>query len=143
MALRITAPTKKEFILERTDAAIPTEGGPTTITVRQATQGDNELRNELFAKFQREYNNEGGVKVTQDISFDAIRRREVYLTLCSTNIAAEDGSALFKFNSNGRLTDEVAFRRAWSLLESITADEIHEKVLEMNPNWRSDGGEGL
>ena len=143
MALKLTAPVKKEFILEKTDAAWPSEGGATTITIRQATQGDNELRNELFARFQREYDNAGGVRVTQDISFDAIRRREVYLTLCGCNITNENGDSLFKFGPNGRLTDEVAFRRAWSNLEPITADEIHEKVLEMNPMWRSDGGEAL
>jgi hypothetical protein len=141
MALKLTAPIKKEFILEKTDEAIPSEGEPTTVTIRQATQGDNEFRNELFAKFQREYDTAGGVKVTQDISFDSIRRREVYLTLCGCNIMGENGESLFKFNAAGKLTDEVAFRRAWSQLEAITANEIHEKVLEMNPMWRSDGGE--
>ena len=133
MPILLRAPIKKQFHLEKSDAELGVTDGATMVTIRQATQGDYELRNDLTSEFKREYD---GVliRVVQRISFDDIKRREVFLTLCACNIISEGKKPLFRFD-NGKLRDEVEFRDAWYKLEPIIADEIHEKVLEMNPLW--------
>lgn len=134
MPLTVSKPVKKEFHLAKTDERFGITDGATMITVRQAAQGDHELRNDLTAEFKREYDGTT-IRVVQRISFDDIRRREVFLTLCACNIMAPGGKKpLFHFE-NGRLQDEVAFRSAWSQLDPYVADEIHEKVLEVNELW--------
>ena len=139
MALKLSAPLVKEFALTEADEAAGTTGEPTAISVRQAENGEVEQRNELFSSFQREYIQDA-VKVTQDISFDQVRRKEVFLTLAACNIQTEDGKQLFIFK-NGRLENETAFSRAWSKLPPAYAEAIHLKVLEMNPMWKPEVGE--
>jgi len=142
MPIQLGAPKKKEFVLVESDLALGnTEAGavPTKITIRQATQGDIELRNALFADFTREYDGRM-VKVVQHISYDDIRRLEVFLTLCACNLLDSKGEPLFNFTGE-KLVDQVTFKRAWASLEPVIAIEIGEKVLEMNPIWRPDMGE--
>jgi hypothetical protein len=144
MPIQLSAPKKKDFTLVESDKALENTGDAavaTVITVRQATQGDVEQRNTLFADFTREYDGRM-VKVTQKISYDDIRRLEVFLTLCACNIINEKGDPLFKF-VNERLTDKNAFDRAWAALPPVVAIEIGDKVLEMNPLWVPTSGEGL
>lgn len=138
MAPKLKMPLKKEFVLEKSSGELGLEEGdtPALVTIRQGRQGDTELRNDLDAEFRREYDGRT-VKVIQRISFDDLRRREVFLTLCACNILDEDGkSPLFKFE-NGRLKDEGEFTAAWSKLPPAVANEIHEKVMVMNPDWNS------
>jgi hypothetical protein len=142
MPIQLSAPKKKEFILTRSDEALGNVGEdkiPTTVTIRQAIQGDVELRNALFTDFTREYDGRI-VKVTQRISYDDIRRLEIFLTLCGCNIDNDKGEPLFKF-ANERLTDRGAFEKAWATLPPVIAIEIGEKVLEMNPLWSQELGE--
>ena len=141
MPFQLSAPKKKEFQLEKSDEALGNTGKesvPTTVLIRQATQGDVELRNALFADFTREYDGRM-VKVTQRISYDDIRRLEVFLTLCACNIINAKGDPLFVFN-NERVADRVAFDRAWATLPPVVAIELGEKVLEMNPLWSPEAG---
>ena len=134
MPIQLKSPLKKEFHLEKSDKELETDDGATMIAVRQATQGGHELRNELFSEFKREYDG-AKISVVQRISFDDIRRREVFLTLCACNIMDESGKKpLFKFD-NGNPTNEADFNKAWGKLQPVIANEIHEKVLEMNPLW--------
>jgi hypothetical protein len=143
MPIQLATPKKKEFVLEKSDEALGNTGDavePTKIVVRQATQGDVELRNALFADFTREYDGRI-VKVVQRISYDDIRRLEVFLTLCSCNLLNAKGDSLFTF-VNDRLVDQNAFNRAWASLDPVLAIEIGEKVLEMNPLWQPEVGEG-
>ena len=138
MPIKLASPLKKEFHLEKSDAELQTEDGATMVTIRQATQGGHELRNDLFAEFKREYG-EGIIKVVQRISFDDIRRREVFLTLCACNIMDETGKKSLFIFENGGLPSETIFQKAWGKLPPIIAKEIHEKVLEMNPLWNENG----
>jgi hypothetical protein len=134
MPIQLGSPIKKEFHLDKSDAELSIKDGASMVTVCQATQGGHELRNDLFSEFKREYDG-ATIRVVQRISFDDIRRREVFLTLCACNIMDESGKKpLFTF-LNGHLSDEVVFRSAWNKLPPIIANEIHEKVLEMNPLW--------
>jgi hypothetical protein len=136
MPIKLKSPLKKEFHLIKSDAELGVDetGDPTLITVRQATQGDHELRNDLDSEFRREYDGRT-IKVVQRISFDDLRRREVFLTLCACNILDEDGKRLLFEFENGRLIDEGKFNTAWGKLPPTVADEMHEKVMEMNPLW--------
>lgn len=142
MPIQLGTPKKKKYILVESDKALgntEADSTPTEIVVRQATQGDVELRNALFADFTREYDGRM-VKVVQHISYDDIRRLEVFLTLCSCNLLDAKGEPMFTF-VNEKLIDNVAFKRAWASLEPVIAIEIGEKVLEMNPVWRPEMGE--
>ena len=134
MPLQMKSPLVKESHLEKSDAELGVTDGATMVTIRQATQGGHELRNDLFAEFKREYDG-NSIRVVQRISFDDIRRREVFLTLSACNIMDENGkNPLFTFE-NGLLKNEAVFSKAWGKLPPIVANEIHEKVLEMNPLW--------
>ena len=136
MPVRLLPATKSTYRLEKSDVEYKTDT-PTIIEVRLATQGAVEARNELFAEFKREY--EGSkVTVSQRLSFDDVRRKEVFLTLAACNIETEDGKPLFTF-SNECLDDEVKFRNAWNQLPPMVASEIHEKVLESNVVWKNLG----
>jgi len=136
MPVRLLPATKSTYRLEKSDVEYKTDT-PTIIEVRLATQGAVEARNELFAEFKREY--EGSkVTVSQRLSFDDIRRKEVFLTLAACNIETEDGKPLFAF-SNERLDDEGKFKNAWNQLPPMVASEIHEKVLESNVVWKNLG----
>jgi len=136
MPVRLLPATKSTYRLEKSDVEYKTDT-PTIIEVRLATQGAVEARNELFAEFKREY--EGSkVTVSQRLSFDDVRRKEVFLTLAACNIEAEDGKPLFTF-SNERLDDEGKFKNAWNQLPPMVASEIHEKVLESNVVWKNLG----
>jgi len=138
MPIRLISPIKKEFHLEKSDKEFDTTDGSTMVTIRQATQGDFELVRDLTSELQREYS-EGKIRYNQRISFDDIRRKQVFTTLCGSNITDETGKkSLFKFE-DGSLKDEKLFTLAWSKLPPIVAQEIHEKVLEMNPLWNEDG----
>ena len=145
MSLKLSMPLVKEFSLAEIDdkyaqlAGQPVTGEPTMIAVRQAETGGNEARNALFSRFQREYTPDT-VKVTQDISFDAVRRKEVFLTLAACNITDMNDKPLFSFR-NGHLENEDIFNKAWAQLPPLYADAIHEKVLDVNIMWRAEVGE--
>lgn len=132
-------PIEKEFVLERTDAKFGVSpDNPTKITVRQATTGENEKRDAFLSSFERSYEKADGdkvgyMRVRQSINYAQLRRLEVKLTLSSCNILNEDGSPLFQF-VNGRVVD-ATFDAAWDSLPPEAAEEIYEKVLEMNPTW--------
>jgi hypothetical protein len=141
MPLKVMSNNKKEFVLKKSDNEFSNKGEPTKVTIRQATQGDFEIRNDLFAEFKREYDGTA-IRVIQRISFDDIRRKEVFLTLCECNILddqdGDEPKELFSFK-DGRLTNEREFLSAWSKLHPSIANEIHEYVLEQNPLWKPEG----
>lgn len=146
MPYRFKLPVNKDYHLEETDEKLgitKDNGGLTMIQVRECTQGDNERRNELFAEFKRTLETDGTVVITQRISFDDIRRLEVYLALAGANLEdeaaeGEEAKPLFKFK-NGKLDGEEAFKKSWSKLPPFIADEIHKKVLDANPMWSANG----
>lgn len=145
MALKLTAPIQQDFVLERSDAKFKNEGEPTMISVRQATQGQQERRAGVFAEIQRVIENQdvfgsAAISIRQTWSMEELKRVEVFLTLAACNISGPDGKPLFKFNDNGSLKmDEGTFRDAWYQLPPSVADEIHEKVLEVNLMWSGRG----
>jgi len=125
MPVKLTAPLEKDFPLERTDLAYDNEGEPTKVTIRQATQARASLNDEL--------------QLRQKWSVEELKRIEVYLTLIGCNLEDEDGKSLFRFKSLNGHSDldmtENEFKKAWGKLPPDIAQEIHEKVLEVNLSW--------
>lgn len=139
MPYQYSAPLVKEFHLEKTDEKYKVEGDPTVVKIRQVKMGAKKLRDDLYAKFERRFDG-NTVTVSQVVSLDDVQRKEVFLTLSACNITTPEGKPLFTF-SDERLLDEDAFIKAWSKLDSDVAEEIHDKVLEMNPMWDPNLGE--
>ena len=144
MPLKLTAPIFKTFRLERTDEKYGDNGEPTTIIVRQATQSQHEERMQLFSILKREYEDERPDTMTlvQVLSLEELKRKEAKLTLGGSNIMDENGNALFKFTSGDNphvnMTEDQ-FRAAWGSLPPDVANEIHEKILEVNLMWSGQG----
>lgn len=139
MPVQLKRTIKQEYLLEMTDAKYGSEGDPTTVTIRQATQGAAESRDQLFSRVSREFTEEK-FSVSQTISSEQVKRKEAYLTLCSSNLMDENGDALFKSDKDGNLDmTENEFKVAWSKLPSDIATEIHQKVIEVNISWSAEG----
>jgi hypothetical protein len=140
----MTVPLEKEYHLVKTDKAFDVpEGEPTRVTIQQATQRAHERRAALFAQIIRETtrgDTEDVVRFIQRYSFEELKRIECYLTMVSCNILDVNGNLLFKYNSNGKISED-AFKVAWDTLIPSVAQEIHDCVLDLNIDWRPLGEE--
>ena len=146
MPLRLAAPVYKTFKI----VVDPETGeeGEFTVTIRQATRAQTEQRAEIFAETTRVWNDEnfGQIELKSHWTVAELEREEVRLTMCECDILDEDGNALFRSRQDkkGRpylAMSKAEFDRAWGMLPDEVARAIHEKVLEVNPQWRLDLGE--
>lgn len=145
MPLKLSAPIVKEFELERSDEKYGTDGKPTTIKVKQATQRQNELRQDLFAEYTQVMNlnrPDDEMQYKANWNFMKLMRKEVFLTLVDSNLQDADGKPLFNFDVDKTGTSwlamtEADFERAWGKLPDDICREIHEKVLEVNLTWQN------
>jgi hypothetical protein len=141
MPLRLSAPVIKDFLLDRTDKMHSVDDGiPTKVTIKQASQIDNERRSQVLAKNTRILDEDPSrIKIQSDWSVEELKRMEVRLTLVGCNIEAEDGKALFKFKADGGIPsldmNDLEFERAWGKLPGDIANEIYLHVLEVNFDW--------
>lgn len=144
MPLKISLPIEKDFILERSDLAYDNDGEPTRVTIRQATQAQNEKRSHIYSEVTNVINRgledmNAEVQLRQHWSLEELKRMEVFLTLVDCNILDENGSQLFRFRSDGKRQvlhmTAREFAEAFGKLPQDIALEIHEKVLEVNPSW--------
>lgn len=144
MPFKIIPPTIQSHNLEKTDAHFGSskKGGPTSITVRQASTGDVERRDDLFAEYKKTLSKNGDMTLSQRLSWHDIRRTQVFLTLASCNIIDENGDPLFIFLNN-RLPDETKFTQQWSKLDPMISNEIGELVVKTNPMWTNTFEESL
>lgn len=144
MPIQLVAPVEKDFVLERTDLAYECEGEPTKVTIRQATQAQNERRSYIHSEVTQIINAQSTLaaelQLRQKWSIEELKRVEVYLTLIGCNLLGVDGKPLFVFKSNNGTAEldmtENQFRTAWGSLPVDIAQEIHEKVLEVNLSWQ-------
>lgn len=141
MAMRLKTPEQKQFPLDIADPS-----GATYVTIRQATQLEQEMRAELWATSSRILRDRVGpeIELRQRISLPEIMRKEIFLTLCACNIEDENGQPLFQFSTDTqtgrtRPVSEPEFEKAFGKLPLAVAYEIHNKVLQLNPSW---GGQG-
>lgn len=149
MPLKLNAPIVQTFILEKTDKKYGSKDEePTTVTLRKATQGQHEHRQQLFATLERRFNDLAPeqTSLVQTANTEELKRLEARLTLVASNILRDDGKKpLFysKKSKDGLAELDMSysdFDSAWALLPPDVAAEIHEKVLELNPMWGPRGG---
>jgi hypothetical protein len=135
-------PIMESFVLE----SDPT--GETTVTVRQAREGENIERGEMFAKTNRIYDDAliGEVKLQTEYNQRKLRRKEAYLTLASlSGIYTEDdkGKKTEWFISgetdNGpsikAAMSETSFNNRWNMLPTAVVNEIGKLIHQVNPDW--------
>ena len=139
MPLDITAPERKSFRLERTDALFGIDDDEaTTIVIVQARVKQNSERSQLFREIKREY--EGTrERLIMDLPMYNLVLKQIYLTLVDCNLTAE-GKELFRFKKNSKGEDVLDMRWeqfvvATGCLQESVLQEINEKVLEVNPHW--------
>lgn len=135
MPLKLVAPINKEFILTETDKKFENDGEPTRICVRQVSQEGIERRNNLYNEYTFERTSENSERTIQKFSYEVVKRLEVYLALTSCNILDTNDKDLFRFKNDKLNMSENEFRDNWGKLDPITCNEIHEKVVEVNPLW--------
>lgn len=119
--------------------------GEATVTIRQATNGDNTRRFELTEKQQWSRDNDGSA-LTVIWNPGKIARLDAYLTLVGADLEDEDGNPLFQFQrykdgSQYLAMSQDAFNKVWDALPSELAAEIHEHILDCNPQWDTSSGE--
>lgn len=136
-------PVTQLFTLVKTDEAYGNEQAetdPTTCVIRQASNGDNEKRSQMWDIVNHKFSLEDGNMVMQTIDYGKLRRLEVFLTLADCNFLANDGKPMFRFK-DGRLDmTQDEFDRAWgSVTDKTFCDEVHEKVIEVNTTWNTTG----
>jgi len=143
MAKTIGQPLERTIPLEVWD-----DSKETFVSVRQARQHEQEKHDNLFAETTRVWNTgDERVEIKQRVSQGEVMRTEAYLTLTDCNVAEDDGSPVFRFkrDSNGRSMLDMTpqqFEDAWGKLPHELADEIHDKVREVNPQWGPGGKVG-
>ncbi len=122
--------------------------GEALVVVRQATEGENIDRNEMFAKTRRVYN-DGNTEVVleQDYNIRKLRRKEAYLTLASaTGFLDDKGTEMFRSDDKGdgprvrAAMQEGAFNAAWNKLPAPVVEEIIAQVYVTNPEWNPNAG---
>jgi|WetSurSiteA1Bulk_404760.scaffolds.fasta_scaffold08291_2 hypothetical protein len=146
MGLRLSPPIEKTFTLEEIDKKY---GGDThtVITIRQASQMQHEKRQDLWATMKSRFlTGEPGMEITQRFSIPELMRVEVYLTMTDCNIEDEDGKMLFTFKQDNKGRQFIAmdagrFAEAWGKLPPDVCLAIHDKVIEVNPDWEFGPGE--
>jgi len=144
MPLKLKVPTEETFTLDKSDKLYGTDGEPTRVTIRQATQAQNEKRSRVFSEVQRIMGlqqDDSSYKLQQNWSNEELKRMEAFLTLVDCNLLDENDDPLFKFKkskSDGKQYLDMttqSFAEAWGKLPPIIAQEIHDKVLEVNLTW--------
>jgi len=150
MALQLTAPIEKTEELEETNKLYPPSEGeePTRVTIKQASQAENERRQDQFSDIHTElsYDTSGRQVVVsrEKHNVEAMKRLDAFLTLVDTNIVViEKGKKkpepLFKFEDGELKMTEAEFKEAWGKLPVSVTDEIHSKIVKVNPDWSRRG----
>ena len=149
MALKLIAPIYETFTPDKSDEKYGAETS-TSIVVKQARQHEHTRRPSTFSIIEPRVStiDSDEISYVQRFSFAELARLETYLTLCSCDILMEDGNPLFpsKTGNNDRPKldmTESQFNQSWGMLLPDIAAEIHEYVLQVNPQWRGKEGEGL
>lgn len=147
MPVKIAAPITKVFILEETDKRYAVEGPASTVTIKQAREHEHIIRQGYFAKLEQRWSGVQPQEVTvvQNLGLEELARLEARLTVIDCNLEDENGKRLFNTSSEPgaqKLAMSAAqFEEAWGKLPLDVAEEIHKKVLEMNPQWGGQRGE--
>jgi hypothetical protein len=149
MPLKLTAPLYETYTLDKSDERYGDPNEPTIVIVRQASQGEHEMRQSMFSTLEQKWKQLEPDEVTlvQRISMEELKKLEVHLTLCECNMTNAKDEPLFPSKTdkdgNPKLSmSKSKFMETWSLLNPFIAAEIHEKVLKLNPLWSGNPTEG-
>jgi hypothetical protein len=114
------------------------------VTIRQAREGENIERNEMFSRTTRIYDDNvlGEIRLQQEYNQRKLRRKEAWLVIGRvTGVLGDDGEELFK-SAEGidgpsvrEAMSEEAFNRAWGKLPPEAAAEISTYVHKINKTW--------
>lgn len=139
MPVSVHPPLLKDFVLTEIDEAYDGDpSDPSVVTIRQATQGDHDRRNQMFSQVTRRYT-DSGPEVVQEFSLSNLMRLEVMMTLAGCNlINAETNKPLFTFKNN-RIASEAEFNRVWNDLSPDISQAIYKRVLMVNVDWGEAG----
>jgi len=99
------------------------------VTFRQATMGDDMVRSSLFSERKQSRAADGTVTETYDMDILHLMAVEVRLTLVSCDLT-QNKRKMFKKDM-----DEPTFMKAWGALPSKIATLLHDKCIEVNPDW--------
>ncbi len=149
MPLKLIAPLYETFTLDKSDERYgEPDDDPTTVTVKQASQSQHEMRQSMFSTLEQKWKQLEPDEVTlvQRISMEELKKLEVYLCMVECNMLKDEDKLLFPSKKGKDGNPELAmnknrFMDTWGLLLPFVAAEIHEKVLKVNPLW-SGGTEG-
>jgi len=110
-----------------------------TITIRQATTGENRHRAELFSMASYVINDPelGANEIRQKINPMEIARKEAFLTLAGSTLTYDDDTPVFVFKDNRLAMSESHFNTVWDSLPANITALISKFVRQVNPNWAS------
>ena len=108
-----------------------------TITIRQATTGENRRRAELFSMASYIINDPelGANEIKQKINPMEIARMEAYLTLAGSTLCYDDDTPVFSFRNDKLAMSETQFNAVWDSLPANVTLLISNFVRQVNPNW--------
>jgi hypothetical protein len=151
MPIQLSAPLYKTFTLVRTDRRYNNDGDPTTVTVKQARQHEHAARAEAFKRLERAWSageSPDDVRLIQEVSMVEVWREEAWYTLVECNLLGPNGDVLFPSTKDQQGHPRLAFKNkqefyeAWGQLFPDIAEEIVEKIHEVNSLWGGPSGEG-
>ena len=141
MAITLKVPTVKRFDLVESEKdgfntlvkAPDGQPGECYVQFRQASTLDVEKRTGVMSK-RTFYGDEFDRTIFQDeTNYDFVRRTDVALTLCGTDILLPDESSL-SFEK-GHVKDRAQFDEWWNALPPVWAEAIHTYCTEVNILW--------
>jgi len=112
-----------------------------TVSIRQASTGEQLRIAGLFSEQTQIWDDAeiGTVQLKRKWNPHELHRFRAYLTMAGCDIEDDDGDPLFKFRntkSGAELAmSQAQFNAAWDALPPELTQEIHQKVLEVNPQW--------
>lgn len=148
MAIRVRSiPVMEEFVLKSDPK------GETRIKIRQATFGEDALREQVFANMAYSWNDAERGTTRQEVKWtdSQLMQKEIFLTLCDANFEVEhptkkdeDGNPkvepLFRFAVIDGVSrpshNEVEFSKLLGLLEGPVVQDIWQCVREVNKHWQ-------
>lgn len=151
MPVKLLAPIYQTFELNRTDAKYGNDDDKTTVTIKQARQWEHQKRQELFKRLERAWNSQEDpdtIRLIQEVSMVEVWREEAWMTMVECNLIGPDGKVLFPSKDDKDehpkldMTKE-AFNTAWGMLFPDIANEIVEKIHEVNLLWAGPQGEAI
>lgn len=118
------------------------------VAIRQARTGEQVRIGNLFADQTQIWDDEsfGTVQLKRKWNPEELKQFRAYLTLVGCDLEDEDGSPIFQFretkNGPELSMSQNSFYAAWGKLPAELTDEIHRKILKVNPQWDFSGAAG-